>query len=182
MAEKKEKKKKPGRKAYLNDIQPNLEGEYVYTGKHYHFVPGKKSWERASREIAFFSILTLAAFAGAGFTEAGGMGNCFYVLIPYMAEAISLFLLLWSGGKMAFKGGKIREYIFKSSAARIPGACLCTAAFAALGIVCISVFLVLNGTDGSVGELAALYLCKVLSIVSALLLRRLMKSLSWSLS
>ena len=32
-----EKKKRPHRRAYLNDFKRNVAGEYVYTGKHFRW-------------------------------------------------------------------------------------------------------------------------------------------------
>lgn len=173
------KKNKKGRKAYLNDIRPNLAGEYVYVGDYYTFVPDGKSFPRALAEIIICSLLGFLGLVCAGFVEAGGMGNCFYVIIPYMGEAISLFVLLWAVSKLLFKGSKLREYVYGSSVLRIPGAATVTAAFAGAGALAIIVFTVLNGIDGSAGEYILLLLGKALNIAAMLMLRKLMKSLSW---
>ncbi len=174
-------KKKKGRRSYLNDIQPNLAGEYVYVGKYYTFVSKGKSFRRALCEIVFLALLGFIGLVAAGFVNAGGMGNCFYVIIPYMGEAISLFVLLWSVSKLLIKGEKLREYVYGSSVARIPTAAVCCAAFAGLGLLCIIVFTLLNGVDGSAGEMLLLLAAKAVSIAAPLLLRRLMKSLRWEM-
>ena len=180
MAEKGKKTKK-GRKSYLNDIRPNLAGEYVYVGDYYSFVPDGKTFPRALGEIIALSLLGFLGLVAAGFVEAGGMGNCFYVIIPYMGEAISLFVLLWAVSKLLFKGSKLREYVYGSSVLRIPGGSIVTAAFSAAGILAIIVFTILNGIDGSALEYILLLGGKGLTVASMLLLRKLMKSLRWEI-
>lgn len=174
-------KKKKGRRSYLNDIRPNLAGEYVYVGKYYVFVPGQKSFRRVLAEILFLCLMSLLGLIGSGFVNAGGMGNTFYVIIPYMGEAISVFVLLWAVSKLLIKGKKLREYVYGSSVLRIPAASICCAAFALAGIICITVFTVLNGPDGSAGEILLLYAAKAVSTASPLLLRKLVKSQRWEI-
>ena len=173
------KKNKKGRKAYLNDIRPNLAGEYVYVGDYYSFVSRGKTFARALGEIIALSLLGFLGLVCSGFVEAGGMGNCFYVIIPYMGEAISLFVLLWAVSKLLFKGSKLREYVYGSSVLRIPAAAITTASFAGAGLLAIILFTILNGIDGSAGEYALLIAGKAVSAASMILLRRLMKSLKW---
>ena len=179
MAKEKEKAKKKGRKAYLNDIRPNLSGEYVYTGAHLNFVPEKMSYRRAASAMAVYALLSLAAFAAAGFVRAGGMGNCFYVLIPYMAEAVAVFTLLLAVYKALTRGSRLRDYEYESSVVKMPVRALLSSVFAAVGLVCIFLFVILNGADGSAGELAFLLFSKAVAIVSPLLMRRFMRSLRW---
>ena len=69
MAKENGKANKKGRRAYLNDIQPSLSGEYVYVGAHYRYVDGGKSYLRAMIEISVFVALVLAGFLAAGFVR-----------------------------------------------------------------------------------------------------------------
>lgn len=179
MAKEKEKAKKKGRKAYLNDIRPNLSGEYVYTGAHLSFVPENKSYRRASSEISAAALLSLAALVAAGFVRAGGMGNCFYVLIPYMAEAIAVFTLLLAVYKLLSRGSRLRDYEYESSVVKMPVRALLSAIFAAVGLVCILVFVGINGADGSPGELVLLFAAKAVAIAAPLFLRKLLSALRW---
>ncbi len=180
MANTGDKKKKKGRRSYLNDIRPNLAGEYVYVGDYYCYEPQGKSYRRAITEIAALTVLGFLGLVAAGFVRAGGMGNCFYVIIPYMGEAVSVFVLLWAVSKIIIKGEKLREYVYGSSVLRIPAACVCCAAFAGAGFICILVFTLLNGIDGGAGEYVLLIAAKAAAVAAPLLLRKLMKSLKWS--
>ncbi len=179
MAKEKGKAKKKGRKSYLQDIRPNLSGEYVYMGAHLNFVPEKMSYRRAASAMAVYALLSLAGLAAAGFVRAGGMGNCFYVLIPYMAEAIAVFTLLLAVYKALSRGSRLRDYEYESSVVKMPVRALLSAVFAAVGLVCIAVFTAINGIDGSVGEFALLLAAKALAIIAPFLLRRFLASLRW---
>lgn len=173
--------KAKGRRAYLNDIRPNLAGEYVYVGNYYCYVPKGKSFRRALAEIIALSLLSLAGLVAAGFVRAGGMANCVYVIVPYMAEAIAVFTMLWAVCKLLFKGRRLREYVYGSSVAKLPVRTVCSASFAGLGLLCIIIFSAINGIDGSIGEFVLLLLAKAVAIAAPLLLRKLINSLSWEI-
>lgn len=177
MAESKGKKK--GRRAYLNDFQPNLAGEYVYTGVYYAYDGKDMDFPKARSRVLLFSMLSMLGLIGAGCVSAGGMGNCFYVLIPYMGEAISVFVTAWAVVRLLLNGSRLREYIYGAIIPRIPVAALCSAVFAAVGCVCIAIYIILNGIGGPVGELALLIAAKAAAISAPLLLRRHVKSLQW---
>lgn len=171
--------KKRGRRDYLSDIQPNLAGEYVYTGEHWSYVAGDRSYSRAIIEIIVFSLLSLAAAVAAGLVRAGGMSNCFYVLFPYIAELIAVFTLQLAVYKLAVKGKRLRAYDYSSSVEKIPVRALLSAVFSGIGTVCIIIFVILNGIDGSLGEISLLFLAKAVAIVSPICLRKLMAALRW---
>ena len=179
MAKETGKARRKGRKAYLNDFQPNLAGEYTYTGANYRYVGEGMDYRRVRRCTAAAAAAMLAGLLVPGFVSAGGMGNCFYVLIPYMAEAISVFVTMFAVYKMLSGGEKLREYIFEKSVKRIPGGCVCCSAFAALGLVCSMVFSAINGIGGTAAEAAVLIVGKCLGVSAPLVMRRLILSLDW---
>ncbi len=179
MAKDKNQTRKKGRRAYLDDIRPNLAGEYVYTGAYYRYQADKKSFARALSEIVLLAALSLAAVIASGFVRAGGMANCFYVLIPYMAETIAVVTLVWAVGKLLIKGERLREYVYGSSVLKIPVRAFLSAIFAIVGAVCIIVFIILNGIDGSIGEIIILLVAKIFGISSPFALRKLMRGLNW---
>lgn len=179
MAQSSKRSPKKGRKAYLNDFQPNLAGEYTYTGAHYRYAGEGMDYRCARRYTAIGAAAMLAGLLAPGFVRAGGMGNCFYVLIPYMAEAISVFVTMFAVFKMLTGGERLREYIFEKSVLRIPRACLCCSAFAALGFICSMIFSALNGIGGSTAEAAVLIIGKLLGIISPMAMRKHLLSLEW---
>jgi len=175
----KQEKKQKGRKAYLNDFVPNLAGEYTYNGSHYRYTGPIMPYSRMRSQLVVGFVGVLAGLLLPGFVSVGGMGNCFYVLIPYMAEAISVFVTLYALFGMITGGEKIREYIFEKSVKRVPGGCVCCAAFAAIGFVCSMIFSALNGVGGSTAEAAVLIIGKCLGVTAPLALRKLVLSSSW---
>lgn len=179
MAKDNSKPPKKGRKAYLNDFQPNLAGEYTYTGAHYRYAGNKMSYRSARAQVIISVSAMLAGLLAPGFVRAGGMGNCFYVLIPYMAEAISVFVTLYAVFKMLTGSERLREYIYEKSVLRIPGGCICCAAFAALGFICSMIFSAINGIGGSTAEAAVLIVGKTLGITAPLSMRKHILSLEW---
>ena len=80
-------KKRRGRRAYLSDFQPQLDGKYVYTGAlHYYEGADRK------RSMALLWGLTAALAVGAlvpGLVRAAGMDNHFYVILPWAAELMA---------------------------------------------------------------------------------------------
>lgn len=174
-----ENKKKKGRKAYLNDIQPNLAGEYVYVGAHYRYASEGMSYSRARAAIMLLEGLSLLSLIAAGCVSAGGMGNCVYVIVPYIAEAIAVFVTAYAVFKLVMGGEKLREYVYEASVKRIPGGALCSSVFAVVSAVCILVFTILNGIDGSAGEFVLLTAAKAVGIAAPLFLRKFIKTLKW---
>ena len=179
MAKENSKSPKKGRKAYLNDFQPNLAGEYTYVGAHYRYVENKMSYRSARGQVIFGAAAMLVGLLAPGFVRAGGMGDCFYVLIPYMAEAIAVFVTLYAVVKMLGGGERIREYIFEKSVKRIPAGCLCCSVLAAIGFVCSMIFSAINGIGGSTLEAAVLIIGKLLGIVAPMTLRKHILGLNW---
>ena len=179
MAKEDNKTRRTGRRAYLNDIQPSLSGEYVYVGAHYRFVAEEKTYLRSMLEISVLAFLSLAGFLAAGFVRAGGMSNCIYVLVPYMAEAIAVFTLLLALGKALIKGRRLREYEYEASIVKLPVRALLSAVFSAVGLIGIIIFVIINGAGGSVAELVVLLVGKVVSVVAPVALRKLMAALHW---
>ena len=171
--------RKKGRKAYLNDFQPNLAGEYTYTGAHFRYTGSGVDYRLCRRGTMFGAIAMLVGLLAPGFVNAGGMGNCFYVLIPYMGEAISVFVTLWAVFKMLAGGERLREYIYEKSVKRIPAGCICCAGFAALGFVCSMVFSAINGIGGSTAEAAVLIVGKVLGVAAPLSMRKHILAQTW---
>ena len=174
-----QKKKRSGRKAYLNDFQPNLAGEYTYTGLHYRYAGEAMTYPKARAYTIFSALVMILGLLAPGFVSAGGMGNCFYVLIPYMAEAISVFVTMFAVYKMLSGGEKLREYIYEKSIPRIPRGCVCCSAFAAIGFVCSMIYSAINGIGGSTLEAAVLIIGKCLGVSAPLAMRKHILGLVW---
>ena len=148
-------------------------------GAHYRYAGPDMSYSRARGMSILFAAAMAVGLLAPGFVSAGGMGNCFYVLLPYMAEAIAVFVTLYAVFKMLSSGERIREYIFEKSVKRIPAGCVCCSVLAAIGFVCSMIFSAINGMGGSTLEAAVLIVGKLLGIVAPMTLRRHILGLSW---
>ena len=177
MAKDSSKAPKKGKKAYLNDFQPNLAGEYTYTGVHYRYTG--ESYKQFRRTVLVLTAALAAGVLAPGFVRAGGMGDCFYVLIPYMAEAIAAFVSIFAIVKMNMGGEKLREYIYQKTVVRLPISLMCCAVFAAVGFVCSFIFSAINGVGGSTAEAAVLIVGKMLGIAAPLALRKYILGSVW---
>lgn len=103
------KKKKNGRRAYLNDFKLQDNGEYIYKGTVYRF---KGDWKQCRKTLwTLCAVLAVLVIAG-GLLPSAGMMNAFYVILPYLGEAVTAALLIYAVYKLTKGDGNIREYIY----------------------------------------------------------------------
>lgn len=107
------------KKKYLNDFIMSADGSYVYNGKHYEWtapLPRKnhliKLWLNSC--VAALLIITC------GVLPSGGMNNSFYIIIPYVIEFCSVVATLAALYKITISGTSLREYVYNSSAKKLP--------------------------------------------------------------
>lgn len=170
-----ERKKKPGRRAYLNDFHADLRGNYTYTGAHYAYAPGNPIPLRGLLARLGGGCAVLAACAVAcGCLPAAGMDNTFYILLPYAVGVVAIAAACWAAVRLAAGGDPLRAYVYDATVGKLPMrvglCCICTAL--ALAGECL--FLLLHGFGGMVwGTVAFLLLQGAQLAVGALLLRLL---------
>lgn len=170
MAEKKDKKKQ-GRRAYLNDFKVGAGGEYVYTGAVYRFT--SRNRKGFVLKLALLTALSLICGITQGCISAAGMDDCFYVIIPWIAELGFSVAAAWAAGRIIYSGELIRKYVYEATFGKLPIFCNTAAAFAAVGIICEAVYIILEGFDGKLVFTIIFIALKALSGVSALLLKKL---------
>ncbi|HHU84464.1 MAG TPA: hypothetical protein GXZ23_04760 [Clostridiales bacterium] len=163
-------KKKSGRKSYLSDFSLNAAGEYIYTGKYvdYKCAGGRK--EYVKKNIPFYIVLVVFLIT-AGCLPIAAMLNSWYVIIPYMLEVLSCAFLVYSFVKLISDGDRIREYVYKQTAPRIPKICLFNIVAAALCLIGLVIFSIINGIDSVLFFVLSL-ICKLVCIsCSAVIMR-----------
>lgn len=168
------------RRAYLDHFTKNAAGEYIYEGDHYTFQDTGKSRKRALTELWLLVGCTAAAVLAGGCIPAPGVGNCPYVLVPYVAAIITSFSGIWSLGQITAGGDPMREYVYHDSVEKLPGRALATAACAALALVGEVLFLCLNGGGGKLAFGLLFLLLMGGSAVAAFWTRRTISRLNWS--
>ena len=176
-----EKKKRKGRRAYLNDFYTDLGGNTVYTGKMIRYL-GPHPYPVARRRVGVLCGLVCACVFAVACLPAPsmlGMGK-FYVVLPFILEAIAVLLTVWAAVRMLYHGETLRSYIHEASVKKLPWWLEMTAVFAAVSVVTNVVYLAINGFGGKLFLSLALIVFHILAALFALLCLRFLRALSWS--
>lgn len=149
MADREKKKKR----AYLDDFEKDLNGNYRYRGAHYRYageIPRGKALARLWALCGGGAALTVAAGALPGATAHAPA----YLLLPYMAALVLALYAVVVLARLTRGGDPMRAYIHEQTVQKLPALCaaaavLCGAAAVGQGI---AVFLggvqLLLGTHG----------------------------------
>lgn len=140
-------REKKGRRAYLEDFQKNVAGEYVYTGEYYVYQERGKSRRRALAELWLLCGLLAAAAVGAGCVPDLWMGRP-YLILPYAAGLAAAASLCWGLGRLSAGGDPLRAYVYQQTVCKLPVRAAVTAVCAGLtlaGTLCAVIF---TKTDG----------------------------------
>jgi hypothetical protein len=118
-----------------------------------------------------------AAVAVAGCVPAHGMEGSFYVLLPYVASLLSVFLILWLMVRLTAGGDPLRDYVYKATVGKY-------AARSALAMICAGcagagecAYLLLHGFE-SYGD-GVFLACQAALCIGACLWRREFQALRW---
>lgn len=166
------------KRAYLKDFQPDVNGDYVYTGAVYIWTAPEVR-RRALAKLWAFVLVMAAAALTAGSVTAAGMGNCAWVLLPYIAALIALVMLGWALWRLTAAGMEIRKYVYEEAALPLKGRAVfcCITIFSLL--FALLLYLMLHGFEGQPGRSLLLVLSQLLSGVSAVLFCRTASTLRW---
>lgn len=145
-----ENKKKPGKRAYLNDFVQNERGEYVYQGRLVYF-NGTDAEYKKLMHLAVAAGVLIVLFTLVPELLPSVPASRFPVsAVLWLVQMVSALLMIYSVWKMFWAGNPIREYRFKKSVQRLPGQTIvCAAASLALGAEQI-IYLIIKGIEGNV--------------------------------
>lgn len=160
-------KQRRGCRAYLNDIKINENGEYVYQGTYYIWNEEKKSRRRVLGELWVSCIVMLAAAVGAGCLPAPGVGNCAYVLLPYVAEVMAAVSVCWALARLSAGGNPLREYVYLATVDKLPGRVVLTAVFAGAAAVGEGIYVIKNGIQGKIGIIVLFIFLEIAALAAA---------------
>ncbi|MBE6835041.1 MAG: hypothetical protein E7515_02175 [Ruminococcaceae bacterium] len=166
----------PRKWKFLENFKLGPEGSYVYTGETYSL---KADYKKAYLIFVVFGVSLALCVIGSGLINAAGMNNTFYVIIPYIAEVISLFVILWSNIKLVYAGEKVRAYVYEPTRHRIPEGTLALAVFSAASLLGSIVFTALHGFEGKMLLCIVFWLLKVLTVLLSLAFNRFFKKKEW---
>lgn len=175
--ESRKQKKSGGRRAYLNDFQANVAGEYIYTGK-------KIGW-KAPREQTLVKMwvlggLGILASVIAGCIPGTGMEGTAWIVLPYIIGLVAAVSEIWAICRLSTAGEQIREYVFQATAKQLPARSFLTALFSGVAILGEAVNVFVLDFNGKIGAGLLLMFLETVVFVTAILLHRLIMKLEWA--
>lgn len=178
MANKLKKKSKP----YLDDIKKNEQGKYVYEGRHYAWDLEGKSRGHALMGLWIPAFVMILAQVAGGFLPAPGMGNCFYLILPYAAGLLSSVSVVWALGKFCAAGERVREYVYQAVKEQVPFRTALTAACAALAAAGEAVYVFRHGAEENALYVVLFFIIEAVVCGAALRIRVIFVHIKWKQS
>lgn len=175
-----EKKKRKGRRAYLNDFYTDVSGHIVYTGVMYRY-EGDKPFDKAYLPVGLLCGAVFAAVLGIACVPAPAMlgyGKP-YVVLPFMLEAVGVLLTLWAAIRLRANGPDLRAYVWEATVKKLPWWLEMTAVFAGAGVIGNVVYLAIHGFEGKVFLGLLVIVLHIAAGAAALLGIRALRGMKW---
>ena len=172
-----EKKKRRGRRAYLEDFHQNVAGEYIYTGQTHAW---KAPRGKTLLKLWLCAIAAIGAAVAAGCVPNTGMERRVWALIPYVLMLISSGVQGWLLYKLTDGGDPVRDYVWKASVPRLPAAGIVTGILALASIVTEIVNIFAPNFAGTLPFALGLTGLDVLAGATSVVLSRTVKGLEWA--
>lgn len=172
-----EKKKRRGRRAYLEDFHQNVAGEYIYSGQTH-------AWEaprgKTLLKLWLCAIAAIGAAVAAGCIPHTGMERRVWALLPYVLMLISSGVQGWFLYKLTDGGDPVRDYVWKASVPRLPvtGIATCILAFASIVAEIANIYA--PNFEGAVPFAIALIALDALAGAASVVLGQTVKGLEWA--
>ena len=171
------KKKRRGRRAYLEDFHQNVAGEYIYTGQTHAW---KAPRGKTLRKLWLCAIAAIGAAVAAGCVPNTGMERRVWALIPYVLMLISSGVQGWLLYKLTDGGDPVRDYVWKASVPRLPAAGIVTGILAFTSIVTEIANIFAPNFAGTLPFALGLTGLDVLAGATSVVLSRTVKGLEWA--
>lgn len=172
-----EKKKRRGRRAYLEDFHQNVAGEYIYTGQTHAW---KAPRGKTLLKLWLCAIAAIGAAVAAGCVPNTGMERRVWALIPYVLMLISSGVQGWLLYKLTDGGDPVRDYVWKASVPRLPAAGIVTGILAFTSIVTEIANIFAPNFAGTLPFALGLTGLDVLAGATSVVLSRTVKGLEWA--
>ena len=168
------------RRAYLNDYQKGMNGDYYYSGRYMAFDGSAEERRKLNIISLGLSLILVILFIVSGVLNDKGLWNTFYVLIPFAAEAVCLALMIYRIFRLYRNAEPLKEYIYKQTVPGIQGLSMAAAICAAVEIIACVVFMIIN-KDFVVLTVVVFLAAKVISAGLLVVYNRYLKSFRWVL-
>ena len=168
-----------GRRAYLDDFQRTVTGEYIYTGPTYAFRGSAECRKKGLLRWGALSVGMTALAVVGGCIHAPGAAYCAYILIPYVLALLSACSVLWGFARLAKGGNPLRGYVYDATVLQFRLRTILTAVGAAAAVAGELLYVVLHGTMGMVPGMVIFLVSEAAVLALALLWRPLGKDMAW---
>ena len=176
--EDKKRSSREKRKAYLDQYKPDAAGRYVYKGS-YHVWPEDMTRKRFLGITALYSLITLGAMIGAGCIPAPGVGNKFYLIIPYAVGIAAAASVCFALARILGEGDKLRSFVLTDAFEKFEARSGMTRIAAAIAAAGEAAFLVLGDYPEKVLFGVAFIVLEALAFAAQWRLYRMAKAVSW---
>lgn len=174
-------KKRSGRRSYLSDFSPRLDGGYDYSGDLHVFQNTGTDRRRAMARLWVYAAACAVCVMVSGCVPAAGLLNCAYVILPFAGSALSAASVIWLMVRLSYWGDPLRDYVYKATVEQYGLRSMLVIVFAALSLAGDGLYLILNGARGLVWGTIAFWLCQSAAIGSIFLWRRSFSRLTWKI-
>ena len=110
------------KRAYLDDFEKDLNGNYQYRGAHYHY-KGTKSRGRALAGLWVLCGGGAALVVAAGLVPGATAYAPFWLLLPYMAGLLAAVYAVYLLVRLTAAGEPLRAYLHEQTVQKLPGSC-----------------------------------------------------------
>lgn len=131
------------KRAYLDDFEKDLNGNYQYRGAHYYY-KGAKSRGRALAGLWVLCGGGAALVVAAGLVPGATAYAPVWLLLPYMAGLLAAVYAVYLLVRLTAGGEPLRAYIHEQTVLKLPGSCTLAAALAGITVAAQLVQLAVN--------------------------------------
>ena len=174
-----EKKKRPGRKDYLNNFKMNDSGQYAYEGSYMAYTAGEESWKKDLFRIWLCCAVPAVFLIVIGFLSRSGLDGNLLILLPYGLEVVALFVLIWKTARLTHGGMHVRKYVYDATVKVLPGYAAAVIITAVFGLVGIILTLIIGKFHGAVYALILFILAQLLLGGGGLYIQRIICQMEW---
>ena len=181
MAQKSGKKKRGGRRAYLNDFRMGAGGQYSYMGTIYAY-EGERPYKDEALRVGVLTGVIVSALVAVGVIPHPAMlgYNNFYVVPLFLFELVAVFVTAYGAVRLLAGGSRLRAYKYEATVRKLPNRLTITTIAALLLIPANIVYLALNGFEGRPIASIIVLLLHGLIAAAAQILRKQISAEKWT--
>lgn len=166
------------RQERLKDVGLSESGDYEYTGDYWK-IDEEKGGGHARRNLILLLCLLILLVVLSGFSESEAATKAFYVILPYVGEVTSLFVLAWGSASVLYSRDRVRAGAVERNAGKIIGGATLLAMFAMIGLIMTIVHIARRGiAEGMMPEIAYPAL-RLASAVVAMQFKKTYENTAW---